>query len=607
MFEHQLRDEGMDETGLLTMPDMESESAPVRCVVKRDRVICGQCEAVQIRPPQEYPPAGELTDVPVQFKFVRRPEKMRTDALAAYVRLIQVAREESAEIPSQHLKLISGFRTYSKQAGLWHDRLRGEFGRLGCKPNPPDGFDNAMRRASSRVSKIPLERMRSDSWSNAFHEALRQLNVEPNCSANSLRTAVARARKWVAPPGRSKHHTGRAIDIQLGGGTSRQYARAQRRTAAFRWLVCNGKRFGFHPLPNEPWHWEFVPNSATELATPRHQKPSNIFNRYDPWKFIKKGASAIASNDRIWLLTYAIRTGDRREKGLTNMIFFRRHPDRKGDALRKGEPGFHTLANEWLNIRDTIVKPLLARLNTSRSKPAPIPLPTPRNSPAIPMPNHGLGSIPLFQGGRVVRNYRFTPDDRLWTARLIVGEAGGRNTAEDRAVIQCVVNRYAISYHRHYSTFTKFLRAFSTTLQPVLRNWRAAKAHMHSSAFRRLGGTYSKNPNVPRGQLIRHIKLQRRPWNQLPKTATILATQVMAGQMPNPGIGNADNFASTYIWFRREFKRRPTDAEWRAYTIRKGRSKGRWIGDVVGLDQKKNAFFLSHKAQRLPPDAIKVT
>jgi hypothetical protein len=65
------------------------------------------------------------------------------------------------------------------------------------------------------------------------------------------------ATRWVAPPGRSAHHTGRAIDFYVGGSNSSANAARQRTLTPYRWLVCNALRFGFTPYAAEPWHWEF--------------------------------------------------------------------------------------------------------------------------------------------------------------------------------------------------------------------------------------------------------------------------------------------------------------------------------------------------------------
>ena len=66
----------------------------------------------------------------------------------------------------------------------------------------------------------------------------------------------------LAAPGCSEHHTGRALDL----ATTDDWALEERfaRTRAFRWLVANARRFGFHlsypkgnrhGIVHEPWHW----------------------------------------------------------------------------------------------------------------------------------------------------------------------------------------------------------------------------------------------------------------------------------------------------------------------------------------------------------------
>jgi D-alanyl-D-alanine carboxypeptidase/Putative peptidoglycan binding domain len=67
------------------------------------------------------------------------------------------------------------------------------------------------------------------------------------------------ARQWVAPPGHSPHHTGRAIDFYLGARNGSENVAKLRTLSPYRWLVCNARRFGFTPYAAEPWHWEFHP------------------------------------------------------------------------------------------------------------------------------------------------------------------------------------------------------------------------------------------------------------------------------------------------------------------------------------------------------------
>jgi len=55
----------------------------------------------------------------------------------------------------------------------------------------------------------------------------------------------------VAPPGRSKHGAGLAVDISDGTGI------IGKNTVQWQWLVKNGARFGWYPISSESWHWEY--------------------------------------------------------------------------------------------------------------------------------------------------------------------------------------------------------------------------------------------------------------------------------------------------------------------------------------------------------------
>ena len=72
------------------------------------------------------------------------------------------------------------------------------------------------------------------------------------------------ALQWIAAPGYSEHHTGRAIDIACPGCYPVPVDDAFEKTGAFIWLVENAKRSGFqlsyprgnpHGIIYEPWHW----------------------------------------------------------------------------------------------------------------------------------------------------------------------------------------------------------------------------------------------------------------------------------------------------------------------------------------------------------------
>lgn len=59
------------------------------------------------------------------------------------------------------------------------------------------------------------------------------------------------------------------------------------------------------------------------------------------------------------MLRSAIRTGMTNENQLADLIFFRRHPERNGRLISRTEPNFQQLSQEWLHIRDTLVRPVL--------------------------------------------------------------------------------------------------------------------------------------------------------------------------------------------------------------------------------------------------------
>lgn len=55
------------------------------------------------------------------------------------------------------------------------------------------------------------------------------------------------ARKWVAPPGNSKHNHGQAVDLRFLGDEAKN------------WVHANAAQYGLHfPMAHEPWHIEPV-------------------------------------------------------------------------------------------------------------------------------------------------------------------------------------------------------------------------------------------------------------------------------------------------------------------------------------------------------------
>ncbi len=54
----------------------------------------------------------------------------------------------------------------------------------------------------------------------------------------------------VLPPGTSRHGAGLAVDVTNGHIVNRS-------DPEWQWLDANGRSFGWHPISNETWHWEF--------------------------------------------------------------------------------------------------------------------------------------------------------------------------------------------------------------------------------------------------------------------------------------------------------------------------------------------------------------
>jgi hypothetical protein len=70
--------------------------------------------------------------------------------------------------------------------------------------------------------------------------------------------------------------------------------------------------------------------------------------------------SYVGSSLENLILRSAIRGGNTDPTSLTNLVFFRRHPERNNRPLSKSEPNFQQLSSEWISIRDSVVTPALS-------------------------------------------------------------------------------------------------------------------------------------------------------------------------------------------------------------------------------------------------------
>jgi D-alanyl-D-alanine carboxypeptidase len=96
---------------------------------------------------------------------------------------------------------------------------------------------------------------------SGFRSVARQKTIIRDHLANGR--PLADILRFVAAPGCSEHHTGRALDI--GSPDERaHFVAAFDRTPEFRWLKRRAGEFGFtlsypknnpHQIGYEPWHW----------------------------------------------------------------------------------------------------------------------------------------------------------------------------------------------------------------------------------------------------------------------------------------------------------------------------------------------------------------
>ncbi|MBI4491093.1 MAG: M15 family metallopeptidase [Deltaproteobacteria bacterium] len=277
-------------------PDFTGLAGSVLATDPRTNAQC-RADERRIRQIIEPSPSDLVNIAPRYLADPTHPKQMHRAAYGAYVRMKAAA--EAAGVPGNLLTITSGYRSVAHQQRLWADALK--------------------RYGSPQA-----------------------------------------ARKWVAPPGGSPHHTGRAIDLWLGTRNSSDNIATLRATLPYKWLVCNAGRFGFFPYANEPWHWEYNPDGLVSAA-PRPVAP--------PPRPAPAGHPSVVSETQ--LIVDAVRRGIRDENHLTNIVFHARHPERRGQPLRQDE---QPLVREWLDIRDRVVRPGLGRAAPLR--PAPTTPPT---------------------------------------------------------------------------------------------------------------------------------------------------------------------------------------------------------------------------------------
>lgn len=229
-----------------------------------------------------------------------------------------------------------------------------------------------------------------------------------------------KARRWVAKPGGSAHHSGRTIDLYLGYGISSRNVRQMRKTAAWQWLRDNAQRFGFYPYEAEPWHWEYNPPASSVLGAGTSGTMAGALGAVGSLPSFL--SSAFLRGSEIAQTAAAIANGNRDANSLASTLFFARHPEMKGRKIAKHEK---RLAQEWLRIRNNIVRPLLSRVvptgNSSGQSPRKI---TRSRSSKSRINSTVVGRIDRF-AGLIDRISAAEGFDGNWVRGVIAAESAG--------------------------------------------------------------------------------------------------------------------------------------------------------------------------------------
>ena len=125
-----------------------------------------------------------------------------------------------------------------------------------------DGLDDGFRTSlRNMVRSAPPEIRNNIRMNSGYRSPEHQARLWKNALAEH--GSPAAARKWVAPPGRSYHNRGQAMDLRYLDPAARE------------WVHANAKQYGLYfPMAHEPWHIEPIGtrsgggSAATASAAP---------------------------------------------------------------------------------------------------------------------------------------------------------------------------------------------------------------------------------------------------------------------------------------------------------------------------------------------------
>ena len=108
---------------------------------------------------------------------------------------------------------------------------------------------------ASGIKLVPISGFRTYSYQEGLFKRAVKKYKSPEAAA-----------RWVAPPGHSEHHTGRALDIGDALSPGCDVELCFEETRAYQWLRGHAGAYGFvlsfprkqTAVSFEPWHWRYV-------------------------------------------------------------------------------------------------------------------------------------------------------------------------------------------------------------------------------------------------------------------------------------------------------------------------------------------------------------
>jgi len=155
----------------------------------------------------------------------------------------------------------------------WSNHITGGGTRADAISGLDDGFEVSLAHL---ISAAPPEMSKGLSIGSGF----RSYEVQERLWNNALKKygSAEAARKWVAPPGKSNHNGGDAVDINYQGKSLKHAPKE-----VVEWVHSNAAKFGIHfPLSHEPWHAERLGTRGTTAWTPPSGGIESLLSITDP-------------------------------------------------------------------------------------------------------------------------------------------------------------------------------------------------------------------------------------------------------------------------------------------------------------------------------------